>query len=60
MQSSSHARLLHTVTTELFIALVQRHRIIYDLSSRGYHDQDRKTKVWTTIAAEFNLTSTVI
>ena len=47
---------MDTITRELFIALIQSHPIIYDLSSYGYHDLDKKTKIWTTIAAEFNFT----
>ena len=50
---------MDTITRERFIALMQNDLIglTYDLSSRGYHDLDRKTKIWTTIAAEFNLTN---
>jgi len=49
---------METVTTDRFIALVKRHPILYDLSARGYHDQDRKNNVWTIIAAEFNIIGT--
>jgi len=33
---------MDTVTTERFLSLIQSHPILYDLSSRGYHDKDRK------------------
>ena len=45
---------MDAITRERFIALIQSHPIIYDLSSHG-HDLDRRTKIWTTIAPEFNL-----
>jgi len=51
---------MDTITMERFIALIQSRPIIYDLSSRDDHDLDRKTNIWTTIAAEFNLTDAVI
>jgi len=51
---------MDTISRERFIALIQSHPIRYDLSSRGYHDLGRKTKIWTTITAEFNLTGAVI
>jgi hypothetical protein len=47
---------MDTVAIERFISTIESHPILYDLSSKGYHDQDRKNNVWRSVAADFNLT----
>jgi len=35
-----------------FIETVRNHPCLYDLTSVGYRDQDRKQNVWKSVAAE--------
>ena len=56
---------IHLLTYLLTVSAVAAEvtRVYLTLSSiarRGYHDQEiKKNNVWTTIAAEFNITGTV-
>ena len=51
---------MDTITTEMFITAIEGHPILYDMSSKRYHDQpqDRKNNVWHSISADFSNTGT--